>query len=359
MNKEINLVVHPPMELMYALFAIGTRKQFFNMLSEFGIAPDGEMTQRLDALTGGMSPFLAQELNYFYDISGLGYLLYKSILRHVSANDPGEVISLLETDGPRQLIHDMMGSVCKGTYPSSGLTLEDYAGMAELVKTTVFHDEERKRRTLELLAHPGEGHARFVFLLKHFYNSFYRPLESKVLEELNRRLPEYQRLYEEDAERFLSSFLNVSAAKEEGERISSGLEQPEGAVVHLSFFKGVGWHTYRLEDGKGPRWFVMGLDSDKAAEIGAAATQAVNFFKTLADPKRIEIIRLLSERTYYGQELAEVLEVTPATISYHMTFLLNQNIAVYERSENRYYYSLNREVLDRLFQLSRNTIFKR
>lgn len=73
---------------------------------------------------------------------------------------------------------------------------------------------------------------------------------------------------------------------------------------------------------------MMGLDSDKAVEAGAAATQVVNFFKMLADPKRIEIIRLLSERTYYGHELAVVLEVKPATISYHMTFLPNQNIAV-------------------------------
>jgi len=69
--------------------------------------------------------------------------------------------------------------------------------------------------------------------------------------------------------------------------------------------------------------------------------------------------RILSERSCYGQELAELLELTPATISYHMTFLLNQNMVVYERSENRYYYSLNPHVMERLFQLSHNTLFKR
>lgn len=42
-------------------------------------------------------------------------------------------------------------------------------------------------------------------------------------------------------------------------------------------------------------------------------------FKALADPSRLKMLGLLALRPRYGEELAEILELTPATVSHHLS----------------------------------------
>ena len=48
--------------------------------------------------------------------------------------------------------------------------------------------------------------------------------------------------------------------------------------------------------------------------------------RALADPTRIRILGLLAERPMYGQELAQVLDVKPPTVSHHMEPLVNAGL---------------------------------
>jgi len=74
------------------------------------------------------------------------------------------------------------------------------------------------------------------------------------------------------------------------------------------------------------------------------------FFKVLSDPNRIEILKLLSQRSWFGQELAEQLNITPATISYHMSFLQKIGAVTFNRADNRSYYTLNNSKLIKHFE---------
>jgi len=44
-------------------------------------------------------------------------------------------------------------------------------------------------------------------------------------------------------------------------------------------------------------------------------------FKALGDPNRLKMLGLLALRPRYGEELAEILELTPATVSHHLAKL--------------------------------------
>lgn len=44
-------------------------------------------------------------------------------------------------------------------------------------------------------------------------------------------------------------------------------------------------------------------------------------FKALSDPSRLKMVGLLALRPRYGEELAEILELTPATVSHHLAKL--------------------------------------
>lgn len=82
--------------------------------------------------------------------------------------------------------------------------------------------------------------------------------------------------------------------------------------------------------------------------------------KALGDTTRMEILLLLRERPWYNRELAQTLDLTPATIMHHMDILLQNGLAVMttdRENQKRIYFSLVperleklRETLGRLFQ---------
>ena len=75
--------------------------------------------------------------------------------------------------------------------------------------------------------------------------------------------------------------------------------------------------------------------------------------KVLGDKRRMEILALLREHPRYGQELAEKLALTPATISHHMNMLLQVGLIALEQDGSRTQYSLEGETVERLLDALR------
>ncbi|MHB8600620.1 MAG: DUF2087 domain-containing protein [Ktedonobacteraceae bacterium] len=73
----------------------------------------------------------------------------------------------------------------------------------------------------------------------------------------------------------------------------------------------------------------------------------LRFGRALADPMRMRIIGLLAQRSMYGQELAEALDVQPPTISHHLSLLKAADLVQVWRENNFHHYSLNEEQLRR------------
>lgn len=74
--------------------------------------------------------------------------------------------------------------------------------------------------------------------------------------------------------------------------------------------------------------------------------QVLTVFKALADENRLKIMRALTERDMYAELLAERLQLTPATISFHMKKL--QTAGLVDARKEQYYtvYSLRKEALN-------------
>lgn len=70
--------------------------------------------------------------------------------------------------------------------------------------------------------------------------------------------------------------------------------------------------------------------------------------KAIADPTRYKIIRQLSIRPHYVQELADILELTAATLSHHLAHLVQVLLVGVSVEGRRSYYTLNAEELTQL-----------
>lgn len=74
--------------------------------------------------------------------------------------------------------------------------------------------------------------------------------------------------------------------------------------------------------------------------------ELVTFFKALADSNRLKIVGLLAEKSYSVEELAELLQLKPSTVSHHLARLAEAGL-VQARSESYYnVYRLDRSVLE-------------
>lgn len=78
--------------------------------------------------------------------------------------------------------------------------------------------------------------------------------------------------------------------------------------------------------------------------------KALSVLKNLSDRTRFEIIKLLLKKDYFGQELASELNITTATVSYHMNQLFASNLIEIERMEHKAFYKLNKGTVRKILE---------
>jgi len=86
-------------------------------------------------------------------------------------------------------------------------------------------------------------------------------------------------------------------------------------------------------------------DPTPLAPITAEAATYQDVYRLLADPVRWEIVRLLVSAPRYGQELAERLDLSIATVSHHLNGLKKLELVDIVRAEHRLYFHLRADRL--------------
>ena len=75
-------------------------------------------------------------------------------------------------------------------------------------------------------------------------------------------------------------------------------------------------------------------------------TETIALFKALADKSRLQILKSLAMEDMYVERLAQRLDLTPATISFHLKKLSQAGAVSSYKSQYYTMYALNREVLN-------------
>lgn len=337
-TDNVSFQIHNPMEFLYSMFAVGTNTHFYGMIYDFDLNPNDKITKIIDEIQNKLSKFMTQEIEYFFDLHGLGYILYKYILMYPEIKDISSFLEIFNKVDSMNLVFNIVRSVCKNNMPAENS--EEYIylkhntdAMLKLVMKSNFQDEVRRERVIEALQNPEEVKQRFYLLLSQYYTRCYSPIESQVTNLISLEKAKYEELFNKSPKGFLEKYFNLTSMPN------------NQLVVHLSFFKYISWHHYSLYCGNSSDWFILGIYSDLLFSGSLSSEKLANFFKSMSDPNRIEILKFLSERPWFGQELAEKLNITPATVSYHMGFLQKLGVVTFIRADNRSYYSINNEKL--------------
>ena len=70
--------------------------------------------------------------------------------------------------------------------------------------------------------------------------------------------------------------------------------------------------------------------------------------KALADPVRRGILEMLKHGPKAAGEIAQAFELTPATVSYHLSQLKKAGLLIEEKQKNYIYYSLDVTVFEEI-----------
>lgn len=100
-------------------------------------------------------------------------------------------------------------------------------------------------------------------------------------------------------------------------------------------------------------YVVLGIDYESiAAKLEGIdeIEKGLSILKNISDRTRFDIIKLLLKKDYFGQELAAELNITTATVSYHMNQLFASNLIEVERMEHKAFYKVNKATIRKILE---------
>ena len=179
-------------------------------------------------------------------------------------------------------------------------------------------------------------------LYETFYDLKIQPMIGTINEIVNR----HQEIYNQSPKNFIAALTNgkINKAEVDTEEMDAILTYyaPFTLYISISFQK-----------------YIYGVNLEKLATEEDVTDLYQPLLKFLSDTKRYEMIKRLSEKKWYSNELAKEFCITPATMSYHMNKLYGLGLIHLEQGDqNRLYMELDKKKLKDLLSKIQEDLLK-
>ncbi|MDF2651743.1 MAG: hypothetical protein K0Q73_7548 [Paenibacillus sp.] len=351
----------PTLEFLNAMAMVALKQNIIKVSSEMNFKPDAECLEIVEKMESQLSLFLLQELKLLYGDDmfkpNLDFILTRIFLNQLSLSSVNEFIQYLvqiqESELFAPIVHRVYGSQWQdliGERDWSQLK-NQISSMLELVleagPPSSSESIELYEKLLECLKHPEEAKRRVVYVVSQFYQLAYKPFEERLTVLSSEGVEKYKRYAAEQDEAFIQRIFKMDSKAIDRE-----------TMVYVSYIAQARMSYNRESRESYPDLICIGINNDILADHGRVKEKVENFLKAISDKRRLDIIDLLLERQWYGQELAAKLGLTPAAINYHMNLMFELDFVKLERVENRLYYALDKSRMRNYFSLAMRTILR-
>jgi len=203
---------------------------------------------------------------------------------------------------------------------------------AKFVNQKLNFSSAQKWNLLQFYFEPEAMKNEFIELLEWYYNNIF----SSDMDWIKNKLEKINDNYQENLNRYGTKYLENILGKLIDDPLTG-----EQNYIAFSYFYETRILNSTLDNGES--FYLIGF---RFPEIFAADEEgllgSLEIFKALADETRLNIISLLAQKTMYGSELAEKLNLSNATISHHVSKLLMNNIIQAQKEDNKLYFKLNK-----------------
>lgn len=329
------------MELIGSLFRYANDAEMTKQFKGLGHAPSQEICKWISIVKDNISEHLDSEVKTLFYESYLNITFIQQIVINHNLSTLPELIPIL--------IKSTAEDYIKNAY--AFLQLEDNAD-EKRIKAMILdiHDKKTASIIYELIKNPVETVERLTAVVRKFYDLFFEPFQIQIEKIIAERIDYFSNLYNEDHTNFFTKII--------------GMEMPEvDADVEIRIIVSH-YNEACLTCQKYPEQklylLTMGYQIEDILSETAVKKKQTQIFKILSDEKRLKILKLTCKKRYYGNELAKELNISTATVSYHMSKLFELGIMNLEDGEfNRIYYKANIEKLKTLLENVYNDIISK
>jgi DNA-binding transcriptional ArsR family regulator len=347
MNKaEILIGTNPAFEMLVSLNRLADSDQMeSNYFENAGYSPHPRISEIIQELKGSLSIFYRQEISFFFSkpvCCLLWDLVVTEGIRDVSQLSV-KFAALSDAEALKHLLSDVIDILCQQTGDTCSCEQEmeqmlaDPSAFEQRLADCPSLSPADQEKALEILHYPADARQRLVRLLER-YAQVFAPYVAE-LETLDRA--EVEKSHEAclaQPEEFIANYLKINVNILDPAR---RIELVPNAFSEIL--------TYIYQADKDRFLLIYGTFISKKRSREKRSEERKQFFKVLAEEKRIEIIKSLALRPAIGSDLAKQVGLTNATASYHLTMLLGIGLVDYERVGQRLHYILNKEMLKDLF----------
>ncbi len=109
------------------------------------------------------------------------------------------------------------------------------------------------------------------------------------------------------------------------------------------------------------QYFIWGLNMEEVFKLlkdkkENKLNDRIQIFKNLGDKTRYQVLKLIASGEYSTKKIATALDVSSATISYHLNALVTAKIIRIEKNNNRIEYVIDKNLLEEAMEDLKNDL---
>ncbi len=287
----------------------------------------------IDITEKNISPFLESDIELLVKkIPQTSWLLIETVISNEGCSTAAGFLNILNSLTP-EYIQTRIKSILN-LPQDKVVSYENILAILPEISSSENSPEETARLISSFLTTPADFLERLKNLYKIFYSDFYSQTEVNNSEQIKSLFIWHKERFEQDE----ISYLNGATR----DLFNNFFETEQGLNnIYFSFF--LDTSSYLSTDmpmviiGAGTKDILNNQSDNRKTDI---------LFSVLGDSKRLEILRLVSIRPWFSNELATHFGITPATMSYHLNKMVSSRIlSIKPGNSRRYYYIVNKQEL--------------
>ena len=290
--------------------------------------PNSDIQDWVQKYEGTVPADIRSLANGFFNLETYFGLNLIGLCGQAKANSIPEFLSYLLAVPAEEIVARFLHSgVGPGREVTAVLVRElqlDQAAAVRFMQEEISFSPQEKWRALEYLLEPEAAKRSLLRLLNWHYQNVYRHDEgrvSSILRKANQSLRERLRFDEE----YLRLLIPYDVKR-----------PPKALTIVLSYYYEAS-SLYSVMDAI----YLFGYRYGDSISSKHSISAASQVFKALGDETRLQILRLLIRRPWYGHELAQQLSLSHSTVSHHLSLLGLCGLIKAYKKENRVYYELD------------------
>lgn len=329
-------------EFLASMFRLNCNEQLTKSDADDKFKFNEDILKWVDETRGRLPENIKASLDTFFNYETFFGMCLVDVIAENKPKDVEDFIDLIDNMPVESTLEEFMGSGygIENNEPPSVIVkrmLSDEKYAIDFINKEVSVPAKQKWDFLQFFINPEKMKSDLLYLFKWYYSNVFKSEISKIVTVIDK----YEKELLEKEKRYGKEYIeDLARVKYEQD------DAVEHIVIAISYYYE---RCYLQASGKNIDIDLIGYRYiDIFEEAHNSIHSSLQVFKALADETRLNIIKLLAGRPWYGHEIAQKLGLSNSTVSHHLSQLTYSGLVKSERDDNRLYFNADIENIKKI-----------